>query len=84
MRNLGIDARWVLFGHTHRTGPRERDDPSEWGVLMNTGSWVHEDAFLGGSGSDSPYWPGSAVELESDPAHPPRLVRLLASWRRPA
>ena len=32
VRRLGIDARYVLFGHTHRAGPLARDDRSEWTV----------------------------------------------------
>jgi hypothetical protein len=27
---LGIDARHVIFGHTHRAGPLPGDDPREW------------------------------------------------------
>ena len=77
-RNLGVGAEWVLFGHTHRTGPRDRDDRAEWEGsprLVNTGSWVHERVFLGDAGRDSPYWPGGAVLLEDD--GPPRLLNLL-------
>jgi hypothetical protein len=71
---LGIDARWVLFGHTHRPGPLERDHAAEWGGLVNTGSWVHEAAFVGQDPSDSPYRPGTVVEVGPDPGTPP-LVR---------
>jgi hypothetical protein len=76
---LGIDARHVLFGHTHRAGPLPGDDRADWalpggGRLVNTGSWVYERAWTGG-GPGSPYWPGGAVEL--DDAGEPRLVRLL-------
>ena len=62
-RRLGVDARWVLFGHTHRAGPLRARRPGEWGRLVNTGSWVHEEAFLGGEPANSPYWPGTAVEV---------------------
>jgi predicted phosphodiesterase len=83
MRTLGVDARWVLFGHTHRAGPLERDDPAEWGGLMNTGSWVYEEVFLGQSPRRSPYWPGGAVLVEDDA--PPRSVNLLPAFTpRPA
>ena len=27
---LGVDADSVIFGHVHRRGPRERDDPARW------------------------------------------------------
>ena len=76
---LGIDARHVLFGHTHRAGPLPGDDPADWalpggGRLLNSGSWVYERAWAGG-GPDSPYWPGGALELED--GGEPRHVRLL-------
>jgi hypothetical protein len=84
VERLGIDAAYVLFGHTHRTGPRERDDPAEWTApngarLVNTGSWVHEGVFLGDAGPRSPYWPGTVVELDED--GPPRVRNLLGGWR---
>jgi len=77
---LGVDARHVIFGHTHRAGPLARDDRSEWTVaartaLVNTGSWVHEPGFLGRDPSTSPYRPGFAVRLGDD--GPPELVNLL-------
>jgi predicted phosphodiesterase len=78
--SLGIGAAHVVFGHTHRPGPLPRDDASEWdlpggGRLINTGSWLHEPAFLGGSPRESPYWPGTCVVVEDD--EPPRVERLL-------
>ena len=39
-RNLGLDARHVLFGHLHRPGRWEVGEGTE---LINTGGWV-EDA----------------------------------------
>jgi hypothetical protein len=77
--HLGIDARHVLFGHTHRAGPLPGDDPADWalpagGGLVNTGSWVYERVHVGDR-HGGPYWPGGAVELE-DGAEP-RPVRLL-------
>ena len=74
---LAIDARWVLFGHTHRPGPLPRDDRSEWGRLVNTGSWVHEEAFLGDAPTDSPYLPGTVVEIPPAPGAPPVLHNVL-------
>jgi hypothetical protein len=87
---LGIDAEWVLFGHTHRAGPfPERDADAEWRAgagtgspgprLMNTGCWVYEGVFLGTAGKKSPYWPGTVVELDDD--GPPRLRNLLEDYR---
>jgi UDP-2,3-diacylglucosamine pyrophosphatase LpxH len=83
-RRLGVDARWVLFGHTHRAGPFDRDDGAEWGAgtslrLINTGSWVHEEVFLGRSPRTSPYWPGGAVIVDDD-GSPPRRVNLLPDF----
>jgi len=77
---LGVDARHVLFGHTHRAGPLARDQPAEWlapggARLLNTGCWVHEPAFLGRDPAASPYRAGFAVRLADD--GPPELVNLL-------
>jgi hypothetical protein len=77
--HLGIDARHVVFGHTHRAGPRPGDDPADWalpggGRLLNSGCWVLGDAWA----SDRPggrFWPGGAVEIADDGV--PRAVRLL-------
>jgi hypothetical protein len=82
-RRLGIDAGWVLFGHTHRAGPLDRDDASEWQVpggprLVNTGCWVHERVYLGDAGTSSPYWPGTLVEVGPD--GPPRLRNVLGDY----
>jgi hypothetical protein len=78
---LRLQPRYALFGHTHRAGPLQRDDPSEWitktGVqLLNTGSWAHEStAFMFEEPADNPYRPGFAVEFDGE--GPPRLVNLL-------
>lgn len=76
---LGIDARHVIFGHTHRSGPLPDDDANEWRLaggaqLINTGCWVYESMYLDRDWGN-PYWPGAAVELES--GGEPRFVRLL-------
>jgi hypothetical protein len=80
--SLSIDARWVLFGHTHRAGPLPGDDPGEWiapggARLINTGCWVHEPAFLGPRPQSSPYRSGFAVRLAAEPGTEPELVNLL-------
>jgi hypothetical protein len=77
---LGVSAPYVLFGHSHRSGPWPRDDAAEWTTsagtrLLNTGSWVYQRHFLSDEPNASPYWPGTAVLLED--AEPPRLIRLL-------
>jgi hypothetical protein len=79
-RRLGIDARHVLFGHTHRSGPWPGDREDEWVApggarLWNAGSWVFERHFLTSRPNESPYWPGVAIALDED--GPPRQERLL-------
>lgn len=69
LARLGVEARVVLFGHTHRRGPMEGE--SGWdlpggGRLLNTGSWVHTPTLLGSTAARSPYWPGTIVVLEDD------------------
>ena len=73
VERLGVDAPHVIFGHTHRSGPHDGDDG--WGPLINTGSWIHEPAFLGSSPRSSPYWPGH-VALVPD-SGPPELVNVV-------
>ena len=70
---LGIDAEHVIFGHTHRSGPHERDEP--WGPLINTGSWIYEPAFLGREPKESPYWPGHVAYVPDE--GPPELVTVV-------
>ncbi|HEY1777717.1 MAG TPA: metallophosphoesterase [Solirubrobacteraceae bacterium] len=79
VERLEIPARHVIFGHTHRSGPHEGDEPAEWltpnGVrLHNSGSWVNTRAFTSRDAS-SPYWPGGAILVED--GRPPQLLRLL-------
>jgi hypothetical protein len=80
LRRLGVTAPWVLFGHSHRSGPWPRDDVSEWTTpagtrLMNTGSWCYQPHFLSAEPNRSPYWPGTAIRVGE--SGPPELVRLL-------
>lgn len=80
---LGVDAGYVIFGHTHRAGPLPADDRSEWRTvtgtrLINSGCWVDEPTFLGAEPSTSPYRTGFAVVVQDgDPPAPPQLVNLL-------
>jgi hypothetical protein len=82
---LGIGARHVVFGHTHRAGPLPGDETAGWltprGVnLHNSGNWVYEPWMLA-RGPQSPFWPGSCLSLCDD--GPPVLHRLLGareSW----
>jgi predicted phosphodiesterase len=82
---LGVEADHVVFGHTHRAGPlpgeAERGDGwlTPGGTrLHNSGSWIHEDAFLAGAGDPSnPYWPGRVALLDDSGDAPPRLEAAL-------
>jgi hypothetical protein len=76
---LGIDASWVVYGHTHRAGPLpgEGDWRTAGGTrLLNCGSWIWAPQLAGGSAGQGPYWPGGMVIVDED--GPPRLVRVLA------
>jgi hypothetical protein len=79
LRRLAVRAPYVLWGHTHRSGPWPADDLSEWevdgGRILNSGSWVYQPHFLSAEPNASPYWPGTAIAV--DEAGPPRLLRLL-------
>jgi predicted phosphodiesterase len=82
VEKLRIDADWVVFGHTHRRGPREGE--SEWltpagARLVNTGSWVHSPGLLGRTAAESGWWPGTAGVVEDGE---PRLVHLLDELSR--
>ena len=80
---LGVGARSVIFGHTHRAGPLAGDEAAEWTTpdgarLLNTGCWVRERGLLGGNPARSPYRPGWVTWLDGeDPAAAPALVNLL-------
>jgi len=83
VERLEIDAKWVIFGHTHRRGPLEDED--EWttkngATLLNTGSWVHSPTLLRSSSKGSAYWPGTVCLIEDDAD--PKLVHLLDQWTR--
>jgi predicted phosphodiesterase len=76
---LGLhDARHVVFGHTHRSGPHDGD--AGWGPLINSGSWIHEPYFLGAEPTASPYFPGHVVMVEDH--GPPQLRRVLTELPR--
>jgi predicted phosphodiesterase len=77
---LELGDAFVVFGHTHRTGPLEGDDPSEWtgrggARLFNTGSWTYASIFITDTPGESPYWPGGCVLVED--SGPPQILRLL-------
>jgi predicted phosphodiesterase len=77
---LEVDASHVIFGHTHRAGPLSHDERSEWrgpagAAVLNTGSWIHEPAWIGADPKRSPYRPGFAAVVPD--AGPPELINLL-------
>ena len=69
---LGVDADWVIFGHVHRRGPRQRDDRARWSGedgrprLLNTGSWRYEPVIVRRLDAKASYWPGGAVSIDED------------------
>lgn len=80
---LGIEARYLIFGHVHRRGPLPDDEPGMWRPdesgprLLNSGSWVYDSALVGlPTGRPRSYRPGGAVILED--GEPPACVDLLA------
>ncbi len=76
---LGVQAKHVIFGHTHRAGPMPGETEGWWlpgGMqLTNTGSWLYEEVFVGGGDSSNPYWPGRIAWLADEGA--PELRNVL-------
>jgi predicted phosphodiesterase len=77
---LDLGDAYVVFGHTHRTGPLPNDRDPEWSSpggarLVNAGCWTYDSYFLTPVPGESPYWPGGCVLVDDD--GPPRLLRLL-------
>ena len=81
---VGVDPDWVVFGHVHRSGPHEGDDPTLWSGarlrggrvrVANTGSWTYEPLLLHNGAPPNPYWPGGGVIVDGD--GDPRAVGLL-------
>ena len=80
LRRLGVSAPYVIFGHSHRSGPWPHDDHAEWTTpagtrLLNSGSWIYQRHFLSERPYASPYWPGTAVRVQD--GAPPQLIHLL-------
>jgi hypothetical protein len=69
---LGVDAEWVIYGHVHRSGPRDGDDLELWSGpggtprIANTGSWIYEPLLLHRGGPPHPYWPGGAIMIDDE------------------
>jgi len=91
-QRLGLADSYVVFGHTHRSGPLPDDDLREWhrppaapggtpgARLVNCGSWTFDSIFLGDTAGDNPYWPGTVAVV--DDSGPPTLARLLQDRTR--
>ncbi|HEY2182279.1 MAG TPA: metallophosphoesterase [Solirubrobacteraceae bacterium] len=89
---LGLTDSYVVFGHTHRSGPLPEDDVREWhrppaipggtpgARLVNCGCWTYDAIFLNDTAGDNPYWPGTVAVV--DDSGPPTLVRLLQDRTR--
>ncbi|HXD56251.1 MAG TPA: hypothetical protein VN618_15965 [Solirubrobacteraceae bacterium] len=82
---IGLGDAYVVFGHTHRPGPLDGDDPAEWrgpggARLVNCGSWTYASIFLRETAAQSPYWPGGCVFVGED--GPPQVRRLLQDRTR--
>jgi hypothetical protein len=87
VERIGVQADYVIFGHTHRAGPLPEDDLAEWepaggSRLVNSGSWLHEPVLLGEDPESSPYFPGTVVRLEDD--RPPDLAGALRGVALPS
>ena len=89
---LGLGDAYLVFGHTHRSGPLPPDSRHEWlgpsgARLVNAGSWTYSPIFLTSTPGESPYWPGVCVLV--DGSGPPELRGLLrnrthAELRKPS
>lgn len=89
---LALGDSYVVFGHTHRSGPLAGDDAREWNRpparpggtpgarLVNTGCWTYDSVFLTDAPGENPYWPGTCVLVED--AGAPTLQRLLLDRTR--
>jgi hypothetical protein len=78
VRLLGVQARWVIFGHTHCAGPLPWMDRSEWalpggGMLLNTGCWTDEPR-INSTDVRSPYRPGRGVLVDGDADPEPLML----------
>jgi len=85
VRQLGVEADWVVFGHVHRLGPMPGDDLQQWRGpggrprVVNTGAWLYEPLLVDRATPPHPYWPGGAVRLED--GRDPQAIGLLDDLR---
>jgi predicted phosphodiesterase len=84
VRRLQIDCEHLVFGHTHRPGPLEGDEPGDWvqggARLHATGSWVYSPGLCGPNAAQSLFWPGTVTWVDDD--GPPQRRELLADRER--
>jgi hypothetical protein len=84
VRRLQIDCEHLVFGHTHRPGPLEGDEPGDWvqggARLYATGSWVYSPGLCGPNPAQSLFWPGTVTWVDDD--GPPQRRELLADRER--
>ena len=74
---LGVEAQYVIFGHTHCAGPLPWMNPAEWrlssgGQMINSGCWTEEPR-INSTEIVSPYRPGRGV-LVTDSGPPQQLL----------
>ena len=87
VERLGVQADYVIFGHTHRAGPLPGDDTAEWRLgegssLFNSGSWLYEPVLLGDDPESNPYFPGTVVRLPGEGQ--PELAGALRGFALPS
>jgi predicted phosphodiesterase len=77
---LEVDAKHIIYGHTHRPGPLDGDDPLDWQLgeetlLHSAGSWTYSPGLCGPSAERSLFWPGTVTWVSDD--GPPTRRQLL-------
>jgi predicted phosphodiesterase len=85
LERLDIECEHVVYGHTHRPGPLEGDEPSAWQLangtrLHSTGSWTYSRGLCGPSARQSKFWPGTVTWV--DDGGPPTRSEVLAGRTR--
>jgi predicted phosphodiesterase len=68
---LGVETRYVVYGHTHRPGPLPFDDRARWRLpggteVHGSGSWTYSPGLCGPSSERSRFWPGTVTWIEDE------------------
>jgi predicted phosphodiesterase len=71
LERLGVEADYVVFGHTHRPGPLEMDSSGEWRLASGThlhsaGSWAYSPGLCGPTPEGSLFWPGTVTWVDEE------------------